>query len=279
MKKFRHIKNFIFPETREKLECSLDGCGHENVTGTNYRHHGLKRGSYEVAIWQYTISGCGIYEFAGHKYTVAPGQAFIALVPENHIYYMPKTSENWEFLFLTLEGANSIKLFKEYRQRYGSIIDYASDSEVVKSAWHIYNSSKNNQIECAYQLSSLTYNFLMQMFTESRFTPDTNRNIPAWVQQVKEYCAKNISSDIMLEDMAKIANCSKWHFSRRFADYEGMSPHRYLVELRLKFAVQLLENSTLSLKEIAEKCGFYDLTYFGKVFKAHMGMPPKKYRK
>ena len=277
MKKFSNSKCFIFPETREKLDCTMINCGHENAISTSYNFHGMRRGRHEQASWQYTLSGWGILEFAGQKHKVMPGQAFIALVPENHCYYLPKNSGNWEFIFLTLTGQNSIKLFRDYRQRYGSVITYKTDSTVVSMAWDIFNPAE--KIESAYQLSSLTYNFIMQMFCESRFDNEISSNAPAWVQQVKEFCAKNLESDIMIEDLAKIANCSKWHFSRQFSLYEGVSPHRYLMNLRLKLAVQLLENSNLSIKEIAEKSGFYDLAYFGKIFKAHMNILPKNYRK
>lgn len=279
MKSFIDIKSFIFPETDEKLECSLVSCGHENRTSQSYRNYGLKRGKYEVAIWQYTLSGSGIYEYAGEKHILRPGQAFIALVPENHIYYLPQESPNWEFIYLTLVGENSIKLFRAYRKKYGSVINFSPDSEVVQSAWDIINTAKKDDIECAYQLSGLAYDFLMKMFCEARFIGTVSSNVPVWVEQVKAYCAKNIASDILIDDLAAIANCSKWHFSRRFAEYEGVSPHRYLMEMRVKYAVQLMENSTFSLKEIAERCGFYDLSYFGKVFKSYMQISPKKYRK
>lgn len=279
MKKFSHSKFFIYPETRENLDCTLLNCGHENVKSTNYNWHGLKRGQTALAIWQYTLSGGGMFDFGGEKKEVLPGQAFIALVPENHCYYFPRTSKNWEFIFLTFTGQNSIKLLREYRQRYGAVINYKDDSEVVNSAWDIFNDDKANKIDNAYQISSLAYDFIMKMFAESRFENEIKHNIPSWVQQVKEFCAKNISSDIVIDDLAVIANCSKWHFSRQFTLYEGVSPHRYLMDLRLKLAIQLLSNSSFSIKEIAEKCGFYDMTYFGKVFKSRMNVSPKEFRK
>lgn len=277
MKKFVHNKCFIFPDTREKLDCSLINCGHENAISSVYNFHGMHRGQQEHAIWQYTLHGYGMLDFAGEKHMVMPGQAFIALVPENHCYYLPKKSRSWEFLYLTFIGKNSIKLFREYRQRYGSVITYKPDSPVVSQAWNIFKNA--DEIENAYKNSSVAYNFIMQMFEESRFENEITRNIPSWVQQVKEFCAKNISSDIMIEDLAAIANCSKWHFSRQFSLYEGISPHRYLMGLRIKLAQQLLENSIFSIKEIAEKCGFYDMAYFGKVFKSHLNVSPSEYRK
>ena len=277
MKSFVYNKCFILPDTREKLDCSIINCGHENATSISYNFHGMHRGQQEQAIWQYTLLGCGMLDFAGEKYKIMPGQAFIALVPENHCYYLPKKSRSWEFLYLTFLGKNSIKLFREYRQRYGSVITYKPDSSVVKQAWNILKNA--DEIENAYKNSSVAYIFIMQMFEESRFENEITRNVPAWVQQVKEFCAKNIESDIVIEDLAAIANCSKWHFSRQFSLYEGVSPHRYLTGLRIKLAQQLLESSVFSIKEIAEKCGFYDLTYFGKVFKSYFNVPPSVYRK
>lgn len=274
-----HNKNFILPEIKEKLDCTLVNCGHENTVSTNYNFHGLRRGQHEHAIWQYTLSGYGIFDFGGVKQNVMPGEAFIAIVPENHCYYFPKSSCNWEFIYLTFTGKNSIKLFREYRQRYGAVIHYNKDSDVVKNAWEIFNNAQTDKISNAYQVSSFAYNFIMQMFCESRFDNEIANNSPPWVQIVKEYCAKNVSADIMIEDLARMANCSKWHFSRQFTLYEGVSPHRYLMNLRLKLALQLLENSTFSIKEIAEKCGFYDLAYFGKIFKSRMNISPREYRK
>ena len=279
MEKFANVYDFIFPDALEKTDCSIINCGHENAVSQSYYNDGSRRGNYEMAIWQYTLSGQGILEYDGVRYDVLPGQAFVAVVPENHRYYLPKKSENWEFLFLTLHGKNSIKLFKDYRRRFGAVINFEADSKTVESAWKMFYIARERSMENVYQLSALTYSFIMQMFAEGHDELERNTNAPAWLRKVKDYCIRNVDSDIMIEDLAKIAGCSKWHFSRQFAQYEGVSPHRYLMDLRVKSATMLLENSTLSIKEIADKCGFYDLAYFGKVFKSYMKMSPKKYRR
>ena len=279
MEKFSDVHYFIFPEPLEKTDCSIINCGHENAVSQSYYFDGSRRGSYETAIWQYTLSGYGIFEYGGIRHKVMPGQAFVAVVPEKHLYYLPKKSKNWEFIFLTLHGKNSIKLFMDYRRRFGSLINFEQDSKTVAKARELLVLARERRLESVYQLSALTYSFIMQMFDEGHNESAKSTNIPAWVRQVKDFCARNIDSDIMIEDLAEIAGCSKWHFSRQFARYEGMSPHRYLMDLRMKSAMQMLENSTLSVKEIAEKCGFYDLAYFGKVFKTYMNISPGKYRR
>lgn len=58
----------------------------------------------------------------------------------------------------------------------------------------------------------------------------------------------------------------------------GMSLHQYVLHLRMMRAVNLLENTALSVGEISMQCGFCDLAYFSQYFKKYFGISPSKYR-
>ncbi len=58
----------------------------------------------------------------------------------------------------------------------------------------------------------------------------------------------------------------------------GMPLHKYVIYVRLMNAVNYLENTTLSVSEIASACGFCDAAYFSGYFKKHFGTSPSKYR-
>ena len=75
---------------------------------------------------------------------------------------------------------------------------------------------------------------------------------------------------------------SKDHLRRRFQQTTGTTPNKYLKELRLRHARQLLDqNDTLhlSIGEISLLCGFYDPAYFCRSFQAETGMSPTAYMK
>ena len=59
----------------------------------------------------------------------------------------------------------------------------------------------------------------------------------------------------------------------------GMPLHRYLLNLRLMNAASLLENTAMSVGEVAARCGFCDAAYFSGYFKRHFGVAPSEYRK
>ena len=58
-----------------------------------------------------------------------------------------------------------------------------------------------------------------------------------------------------------------------------MSPHEYLIEYRISQAKNMLKTTSLSISEIAEKVGYSDSLAFSKVFKNHIGISPKTFRR
>jgi transcriptional regulator GlxA family with amidase domain len=94
------------------------------------------------------------------------------------------------------------------------------------------------------------------------------------VFEVEQFCRRNFARPIGVEDMARVARLSRYHFSRKFGSALGISPGRYLAGLRLDEATRLLTVGGLSVKEVAEQCGYRDANYFCKVFRKNFGVTP-----
>ncbi|WP_055105621.1 AraC family transcriptional regulator [Paenibacillus ihumii] len=88
-----------------------------------------------------------------------------------------------------------------------------------------------------------------------------------------------ISHPWTLKELADIAHLSPSRFSALFNQVVGTSPLHYLVQLRLDHAVELLEQGELSVLEIAEQCGFRNLSNFNRLFLNYLGMTPSAMRK
>ena len=69
------------------------------------------------------------------------------------------------------------------------------------------------------------------------------------------------------------------YFLRLFKQSVGTTPHAYLTEIRLRNAKKLLETTSLSIAEIAERSGFESVSHFQVLFKKKTGMGAAKYRK
>jgi transcriptional regulator GlxA family with amidase domain len=68
-------------------------------------------------------------------------------------------------------------------------------------------------------------------------------------------------------------------FQRRWNESMGITPARYALGLRLQEACRLLIETSGSISEFANACGFDDEFYFSRSFRREFGSPPRTYRK
>jgi len=78
--------------------------------------------------------------------------------------------------------------------------------------------------------------------------------------------------------MASIVNLSRWRFSHIFKECMGTSPERFLTQVRLEKARELLETEFLTVKEVMNRVGMTDASFFARSFRAAYGTTPGRYR-
>ena len=89
---------------------------------------------------------------------------------------------------------------------------------------------------------------------------------------------ENAAEPVRLEDAARRAGLSAFHFLRVFRRVTGVTPHQYLVRRRLARAAKLLAEETLPVTEVALESGFADLSNFVRTFGRAAGVSPKRFR-
>jgi AraC family transcriptional regulator len=100
---------------------------------------------------------------------------------------------------------------------------------------------------------------------------------PRILRRVIEYLEHNFTGTISLEDMAKQAGVSKFHFVRIFKASTGLTPMAYLERMRLRESEALLRRSELSLSQVARASGFTSRRYFSRRFTRVLGHSPSEY--
>jgi AraC-like DNA-binding protein len=98
-------------------------------------------------------------------------------------------------------------------------------------------------------------------------------------QLAKDYIKRNLSRKILLSDLAVHIHCSTVTVTQHFRQEFGISVTEYILQKRMKLAVQLLSESNYTVGEIAARCGFCDSEYFSKSFRKTFGISPVEYRK
>jgi AraC-like DNA-binding protein len=93
------------------------------------------------------------------------------------------------------------------------------------------------------------------------------------------YIEENIARQISLEEAARFAGFSKFHFSRLFKKFTGMTFSEYIADARLKKVELLLADESAKIADIALESGFGSLSAFNRVFKKRKGVSPNEFRR
>jgi transcriptional regulator GlxA family with amidase domain len=101
---------------------------------------------------------------------------------------------------------------------------------------------------------------------------------PRALRRVREYIEANLEENISIQVLAGIAGLSMYHFARAFKQSEGVTPHDYLVQCRVRRAQELLSGTDLPMSEIALASGFSDQSHCARRFREHVGVTPSTYR-
>lgn len=98
------------------------------------------------------------------------------------------------------------------------------------------------------------------------------------IREIIQVMESSLERPWTLAELAEQAHLSPSRFSALFSQAAGTSPMNYLLQLRMDYAVQLLEQSQLSILEIAEASGFRNLSNFNRLFLRYVGMTPTRMR-
>jgi AraC family transcriptional regulator len=111
---------------------------------------------------------------------------------------------------------------------------------------------------------------------------EENRSGPISDQRlarVMEYMQVNYARSLSIEDLSHEAGISKFHFVTVFRKKVGVTPHRYLTELRLNKAASLLQKSRSTIEQVARACGYGHAAQFTAAFTRYFDKTPSLFRK
>ncbi|MBQ8394794.1 MAG: AraC family transcriptional regulator [Clostridia bacterium] len=165
------------------------------------------------------------------------------------------------------------------------LLEFPQDGEVKNLVDAIFTQISSEELGSAFQVIGLYHQLLGKIQLKKLFTshlPPSSVHDEKKVVKLKtvlKYIRENFDKDITLEDMAAVAGFSNKYFCKFFRDMTGTTPVNYLLTYRIERAARKLLGTDLSVTQIAYDCGFNDLSYFIKTFKAFKRVSPKDYRK
>lgn len=127
-----------------------------------------------------------------------------------------------------------------------------------------------------HQHAAVLYDILIHLGRAADFAKKTAGNR---LTRSLEYVYNNFDGEIRVPELAAMENLSVSRYNALFREVTGTSPVKYLLNLRMTTACNLLLSTDMPSKQIGEMVGYSDARFFGKAFKSFVGVTPTEYRK
>ena len=92
------------------------------------------------------------------------------------------------------------------------------------------------------------------------------------------YVNELYTTEIKITDLARLEGMCMTSYNLAFKKQMGMPPSKYIIQLRMTYAMELLSTSDIAVGQISSACGYNDINFFSRAFKSFTGMSPTQYR-
>lgn len=240
------------------------------------QQHQMRRSIHANHLLIYCTEGKGSISTENERWQIKAGD--IACLPKHtEHHYKADRADPWSIYWVHYDG----ELATHYNNQmniYPAIINIGVQAKLIadfEALFALRNAGYAEQafIHGACQLKQMLTNIAMLATVHRQ---GTGQRID--LDLIQELMHRNIDTSLDLASLAASAAMSKYHFSRKFKQLTGQSPIQHFIHLKMQHACQLLDATSLSVKQIAAELGYNDSYYFSRLFKQVIGLSPVNYK-
>ncbi len=242
-----------------------------NVQGQKYF---TKRSGFRMLFLCLTLEGVGTVLAGKESHLLLPGDLMLLDGRKPHIY--GSHSNHWKFLWMHIKGYGWQTFFSHIAPD-GLFFCHLNDTSPIQDLYDtLVPLVRSTTTEAMIDASNYTGQFLhtlarLSMVGEADAPPDSLDNSLLYIRD-------HISQDLTVEELAARENFSVYHYTHLFTKHLGISPYRYITELRLHNAATMLIFTPKTIAEIADINHFSSASRFIQQFRQLYGMTPRRYR-
>jgi len=228
----------------------------------------------------YISHGEGTFEANGlPPQKIGPGTAFL-LFPDIWHRFRPKKGTGWEEYWIGFNGEYAKYLLEQKCfSPENPIIDVFFIPQFLDTFSNLIKTIETDNVLLKKMASFHLINLLGIAYASVLKNNDglshKKRTIHEMQNEIHKYWNKNID----FENLCRQFKVSYSWFRKSFKEIFEIPPNQYLLMLRLRNATRIIQESDLSISEIAFECGFHSEHYFSRIFKQKMNMNPTDIRK
>lgn len=179
-----------------------------------------------------------------------------------------------ELLKVTANGIN-VNLYNKLITENVTFTLNKQEYDYINYTISVINSTERLSLEYFSELKILLTNLLNII---NRNVNKLNSVYPDWFNELILKVRKPSFISASVKDIYKASSYSEPITIDAFKKYTGLTPVKYLTELKLNYACNMLKNTHKTTLEISQDVGYESLSHFNRVFRAHFNVTPKEFR-
>ncbi len=193
--------------------------------------------------------------------------------------YRASAREPWDIRWIHFDAHIPLPMLSEADDCGSVLFTFSEHDRFKQLTEEMYMLCEPFGIRHEPRLSALLYEILVELVQHSeRLAGLQSLEKQNVIRRTADQIRQRSAEGWTLERMAELAGYSSFHFLRLFQQVMGKTPNRFVTECRIDAAKLLLATTACSVTEAAALSGFAQPSYFIKVFRAAVGLSPKKYR-
>lgn len=242
--------------------------GHFHVTP----FYSISRENYEYYLFISVVSGNIRVIFDGETFVAGPREFILIDCKKPHVY---QALGQAEFRYFHFDGNKSSELYSIIEHKHGHHIRQSQQSNIENAITKLISLAYDGYVN-EFRISAQIHYILSELISSD---PENEQSKESVIARSIMYIENNFATPILIDDIASEVGLSPYYFSRLFRKYTNLSPHEYLINLRITFALDILSSSDRSIEDISEMSGYSSVQHFIRSFKQKVGCSPLQYRK
>ena len=244
---------------------SLQICG-ITFPDKSYR---IERKRSKVACIEYIEKGTGRVSVDGSVFFPKAGDSYFLRAGKDQ-HYFSDPDDPWQKIFINVSG----KLIDSLSDGYGlGDVAHFEGLDLSEELGGIIELAKHGD-DRSEEIISILNKIFLKMHLHIKNT-DEPFGIEA---EMKDFLNTQVTQDFDLSALCRHVSKSESRTIKLFKSAYGITPYAYVLSKKIDLAKKLLSNTTLTVKQIAQKLCFADEYYFSGLFKSKVGVSPSAYR-
>ncbi len=279
---FKGEKMIVVPRKLIKQETTKELVSNLFITDIGYfpkalNHYRRRPSGCAEYILFYCIEGHGKIETEKGKIELSPNSFYIIEKNKWHTYYASRALP-WSIYWVHFDGKSARYLHHRFLElNSGNAVAIPYQQNKIAEFDYILNLYNLGYTDQVFEYSSMLLHKLIGSFIF--YSLKSTEAIEDITNEIIQYMNDNIYGSLSISDIEQEFGKSASVLFNMFKNKTGYSMMQFFSLIKIQKACELINLTSMSIKEISFKLDFQDPLYFSRVFKKLMGIPPSEYKK